>query len=311
MLNYIVRRVLYMIPIMLGIALVVFILFNLVGGDPVLVMLGKHVNQQAIDDLRAELGLNKPLYMQFFDFLKQIVTMDFGRSYSTKQDIFQMMRDTAPVSFVVAFPAFVISVIMAIALALFVAFWRGSWIDRFIVVGCVMLISIPSLAYILFGQYLLAYQYGWFPISGFSWGFPDTLSYIGLPTLILIALSLGGELRFYRTIMLDEVYQDYIRTARSKGLSERVVMFKHVLKNAMIPIITTVVIEIPFLITGSLLVESFFGLPGMGSMIVDALNTSDFPVLKASVVVLSIFYMIANLVSDILYSLVDPRITLK
>lgn len=311
MLNYIIRRVLYMIPILFGIALVTFLLFNVVGGDPTLTMLGKHVSQQAIDDLRRELGLNKPLYMQFIDFLKQIVTLDFGRSYSTKQDIFWMMRQTAPVSFVVAFPAFVISVALAIALSLFVAFWRGSWIDRVIVVACVVLISVPSLAYILFGQYFLAYQWGIFPISGFAWGFPDTINYIALPVIILIALSLGGELRFYRTIMLDEVYQDYIRTARSKGLSERIVMFKHVLKNAMIPIITSVVIEIPFLITGSLLVESFFGLPGMGSMVIDALNTSDFPVIKASVVVLSIVYMFANLLSDILYSLVDPRISLK
>lgn len=310
MFNYIIRRVIYMIPILFGIALVVFLLFNVVGGDPVLSMLGKHISQQAIDDLRRELGLNKPLYMQFIDFLKQIVTMDFGRSYATKQEIFSMMKATAPVSLIVAVPAFIISVLLAIALSLFVAFWRGSWIDRSIVVLCVVLISVPSLAYILFGQYFLAYQYGWFPISGFSWG-PETLSYISLPVIILVALSLGGELRFYRTIMLDEIYQDYIRTARSKGLSERVVMFKHVLKNAMIPIITAVVIEIPYLITGSLLIESFFGIPGMGSMIIDAFNTSDFPVIKASVVVLSIMYMLANLVSDIMYSLVDPRIALK
>jgi len=310
MFNYIIRRVIYMIPILLGIALVVFLLFNVVGGDPVLSMLGKHISQQAIDDLRRELGLNKPLYLQFLDFLKQIVTMDFGRSYATKQEIFSMMKATAPVSLVVAVPAFIISVLLAIALSLFVAFWRGSWIDRTIVVLCVVLISVPSLAYILFGQYFLAYQYGWFPISGFSWG-EETLSYITLPVIILVALSLGGELRFYRTIMLDEIYQDYIRTARSKGLSERVVMFKHVLKNAMIPIITAVVIEIPYLITGSLLIESFFGIPGMGSMIIDAFNTSDFPVIKASVVVLSIMYMLANLVSDIMYSLVDPRIALK
>lgn len=310
MLNYIIRRVVYMVPIMFGIALVVFLLFNVVGGDPVLSMLGKHISQQAIDDLRRELGLNKPLYLQFVDFLKQIVTMDFGRSYATKQEIFSMMQNTAPVSLVVALPGFIISVLLAIGLSLFVAFWRGTWIDRAIVVACVVFISIPSLAYILFGQYFLAYQLGLFPISGFSWG-PEVLSYITLPVIILIALSLGGELRLYRTLMLDEIYQDYIRTARSKGLSERVVMFKHVLKNAMIPIITMVIIEIPYLITGSLLIESFFGIPGMGSMIVDAFNTSDFPVIKASVVVLSIFYMIANLVSDIMYSLVDPRISLK
>jgi len=173
------------------------------------------------------------------------------------------------------------------------------------------MISLPSLAYILFGQYLLAYKLDWFPISGYESAFPQFMSYIALPTLILIALSIGGELRFYRTVMLDEINQDYIRTARSKGLSERKVMFKHVLKNAMIPIITNVVIEIPLLITGSLLLENFFAVPGMGAQIVDAFNTSDLPVIKANVMVLSILYMVFNLLTDVLYSVVDPRVALK
>ena len=222
-----------------------------------------------------------------------------------------MIVRAAPVSVILVAPSFLMSIIISISLALFVAFWRGTWIDRSIVVACVFLISMPSLAYILFGQYLLAYKLDLFPISGFEQSFPGILSYIALPTLILIALSLGSELRFYRTVMLDEINQDYIRTARSKGLSERVVMFKHVLKNAMIPIITSVVIEIPFLITGSLLLENFFAVPGMGAQIVDAFNTSDLPVIKAEVMVLSILYMVFNLLTDIMYSLVDPRVTLK
>ncbi len=310
MFQYILRRVLYMVPILFGIALVTFLLFNVVGGDPVLVMVGRHANAQLIAEMRAELGLDRPLFYQFLDFLKQIVTFDYGRSYSTKQDIMTMIASTAPVSFMLALPGFVISHLISVSLALFVAFWRGTWIDRSIVVFCVFLISVPSLAYILFGQYFLAYQMGWFPISGFAWG-PEMVAYIALPVIIWIALSLGAELRFYRTVMLDEVSQDYIRTARSKGLSERIVMFKHVLKNAMIPIITSVVIEIPILITGALLLESFFGIPGMGSQIVDAFNTSDIPVIKAQVMLLSILYMVFNLISDICYSLVDPRITLK
>jgi peptide/nickel transport system permease protein len=311
MLNYIIRRVLYMIPILLGIALVTFLLFNVVGGDPVLLMVGRHANPQMIAELRHELGLDRPLYMQFLDFLRQIVTFDYGRSFATKQEVISMIVRAAPVSFILVLPSFVISVLLSITLALFVAFWRGTWIDRAIVVICVFLISVPSLAYILFGQYLLAYKLGWFPISGFESGFPEVMSYIALPTFILIALSLGGELRFYRTVMLDEINQDYIRTARSKGLTETVVMFKHVLKNAMIPIITNVVIEIPFLITGSLLLENFFAIPGMGAQIVDAFNTSDLPVIKAEVMILSILYMVFNLITDVLYSLVDPRVALK
>jgi peptide/nickel transport system permease protein len=310
MFQYIVRRVLYMVPILFGIALITFFLFNVVGGDPVLIMVGKHATPQAIADLRAELGLDQPLYMQFLDFLRQVATFDYGRSYATKREIFSMIADAAPVSLALAIPGFLISNTLSISLALFVAFWRGTWIDRTIVVVSVLLISLPSLAYILFGQYFLSYKLGLFPISGFSWG-PEIVSFLALPVIIWVFLSVGGELRFYRTVMLDEISQDYIRTARSKGLTERVVMFKHVLKNAMIPIITSLVIQIPFLITGALLLESFFGIPGMGSILIDAFNTSDFPVIKAEVMILSILYLIFNLLTDICYSFADPRITLK
>jgi peptide/nickel transport system permease protein len=310
MVNYIIRRVLYMVPILFGIALITFLLFNVVGGDPVLLMVGKHATPQTIEDMRRELGLNQPLYKQFLDFLWQIVTFDYGRSYSTKQDIFSMVQATAPVSLILAASSFLISNTISISLSLLVAFWRGTWIDRSIVVVSVLLISLPSLAYILFGQYFLSYYLGWFPISGFNWG-SDLFHYLALPVLILVVLSVGGELRFYRTVMLDEVSQDYIRTARSKGLAERVVMFKHVLKNALIPIITSLVVQIPFLITGALLIESFFALPGMASLLIDAFNTSDLPVIKAEVMLLSMLYMVFNLISDICYSLADPRITLK
>lgn len=310
MVNYIIRRVLYMVPILFGIALITFLLFNVVGGDPVLLMVGKHATPQTIEDMRRELGLDQPLYKQFLDFLWQIITFDYGRSYSTKQDIFAMVKATAPVSLILAATSFLISNTISISLSLLVAFWRGTWIDRSIVVVSVLLISLPSLAYILFGQYFLSYKMGWFPISGFNWG-PDMFYYLALPVIILVVLSVGGELRFYRTVMLDEVSQDYIRTARSKGLAERVVMFKHVLKNALIPIITSLVVQIPFLITGALLIESFFALPGMASLLIDAFNTSDLPVIKAEVMLLSMLYMVFNLISDICYSLADPRITLK
>ncbi len=311
MLQYSIRRIAYMIPILFGIALITFILFNVVGGDPVLVMLGKHANPQSIAEMRAQLGLDKPLFLQFFDFLKQILTFDFGRSYSTKQEISEMIISAAPVSFSFAFPAFMISLFISVSLSLVVAFYRGRFVDRFFVFVGVIGISIPSLAYILFGQYFLAYQWGMFPISGYSATFPELISYIALPVIIWVALSVGGELRFYRTVMLDEVNQDYIRTARAKGLSETKVMFKHVLKNAMIPVITNVVIEVPFLITGSLLIENFFGIPGLGSQLVDAFNTSDIPLIKAQVVIFSILYMVFSLITDLMYALVDPRVSLK
>ncbi len=311
MFNYVVRRVIYMVPILFGIALVTFILFNVVGGDPVLQMAGKHANEQTLRELRAELGLDRSKPLQFVNYLKQIVTFDYGRSYSTKQDVMSMIWRAAPVSFTVTFPAFLLSNLIAISLALVVAFWRGSLFDKVSVAFCVLLISVPSLAYILFGQYFLSYKMGWFPISGYVASVPDIFAYLALPVIIMIILSIGGELRFYRTVMLDEISQDYIRTARAKGLTERVVMFRHVLKNAMIPIITSVVLEIPFLIVGGLLIENFFGIPGMGSQIVDAFNTSDFPMIKAQVMTLSMMYMVFNLFTDVLYSVVDPRITLR
>lgn len=311
MLNYILRRVAYMIPILFGITLVTFLLFNVVGGDPVLLMVGKHATPQLIAELRHELGFDQPLWKQYIDFVSQIAQFDFGRSYATKQNVFEMIKAAAPVSLVVALPAFLISVALAIGLSLIVAFWRGTLVDRGIVVFSVFLISAPSLAYILFGQYYLAYRAELFPISGFTWEFPEILAYLGLPLIIWLALTLGSEIRFYRTVMLDEINQDYIRTARAKGLNESRVMFKHVLKNAMIPIITSVVIEIPFLIIGSLILESFFSIPGMGSMLIDALNNSDFPVIKANVVIFSLLYMIFNLLTDLLYSVVDPRVSLK
>jgi peptide/nickel transport system permease protein len=311
MFQYAVRRIAYMVPILFGIALITFILFNVVGGDPVLVMLGKHANPQSIAEMRAQLGLDQPLPVQFVQFLKQIVTFDFGRSYSTKQEISTMIIGAAPVSFSFAFPAFIIALSISISCSLLVAFYRGRWVDKLFILAGVIGISVPSLAYILFGQYFLAYKMGWFPISGYSGEFPEIISYISLPVIIWIALSIGGELRFYRTVMLDEVNQDYIRTARAKGLSETKVMFKHVLKNAMIPIITSVIIEVPFLITGSLLIENFFGIPGLGSQLVDAFNTSDIPLIKAEVVIFSILYMVFGLLTDLMYGVVDPRVSLK
>lgn len=311
MLNYIIRRLLYTIPILFGIALITFLLFNVVGGDPAAVMMGKHGDPARLAELRAELGLDRPMWVQFMHFMKQVVTFDYGRSYSSKQDVLTMLISAAPISFILAFPGFLITLVLSISTALFVAFWRGTWIDRLIVISSIVLISFPTLAIILFAQYFLAYKWELFPISGFALGFPETLSFIALPAIIWVTISFGGELRFFRTVMLDEINQDYIRTARSKGLNERVIMFKHVLKNAMIPIITNVVLEIPFLITGALLLESFFSIPGMGSQIIDAFNTSDLPVIKAQVMILSILYIIFNLLTDVMYSLVDPRVTLK
>lgn len=171
--------------------------------------------------------------------------------------------------------------------------------------------SIPSLAIVLFGQYFFAYKLGWFEISGYEHGFPNFIPYVILPILLYIVIFFGSDTRFYRTVVLDEAYQDYVRTARSKGLSEIKVMFKHVLKNSMIPILTTIITQIPGLILGLLFAESFFSIPGLGAMTINAINNSDFPVIKALTIMSAVGFILSNVVTDVLYTIVDPRMKLK
>ena len=309
--QYIIRRLFYAIPILIGVTLLIFLLFNVVAGDPTLVLLGKYATAQQMAELRHELGLDRPLFVQYLDTLQSAFTLDFGRSWATKQHIAQMIKTGGAVSLTLSIPAFVIASLAAIAIALLAAFFRGTLLDRSLVVLSVIMMSISLLAYILFGQWVLAYKLGWFEIAGYEYGFPDFIPYIILPAIIWIVLSIGPDMRFYRTVMLDEVYQDYVRTARAKGLSYRVILFKHVLKNAMIPIITNLVIQLPTLILGALLIENFFGIPGLGSITLQAINNSDFPVIKAMTILSSVLYILFNIIIDVLYTWVDPRVKLQ
>ena len=300
-----------MVPVVLGVCAIIFVLFNLVSPDPTLIMLGKHASAKQMLELRRELGLDRPWFIQYLDVVKSAFTFDFGRSWSTKQEILEMIKVGAIPSLTLSLPAFLFSSIISISISLFVSFYRGTGIDRFAVFTCVGMMSISSLAYILFGQKILAFELGLFEISGYEAGFPYFVPYILLPLVIWVILGLGPDVRFYRTIILDEIYQDYVRTARAKGLSEKVILFKHVLKNAMIPIITYVVIQIPFLILGALLLESFFGIPGLGGITLNAINSSDFPVIRAMTILSAIAYIIFSVITDVLYTLVDPRVRLK
>lgn len=308
---YFLRKIFSTIPTVFGVSLVVFFLFNLIGGDPTYQMVGRHANAQQIQELRHEYGFDKPKYIQFGLYLKQIVTFDYGRSYATKQPIKQMIIDGIGPSLSLMVPSFILTTLFAISIGLLVAYFRGTWIDKFSVVVCVFGMSISMLAYILFGQYFLSFRLGWFPISGYEVTWPERLQYIALPLIIFVVVSLGYDVRFYRTAILEETNQDYVRTARSKGLSEPIIFFKHVLKNSMIPIITNVVVEIPLLILGAFLLESFFGIPGLGSITIDAVHNSDLPVIKAMTTLVAVLYIAGNLATDILYTLVDPRVNLK
>lgn len=311
MTKYIIRRLLYMIPVLLGVSLIIFLLFNVVSGDPTAVLLGKNATARQMADLREQLGLNKPLIAQYFDVVKSAFTFDFGYSWATKQEISKMIMQGAYPSICLSIPAFILSTIISLVISLFVAYHRGKGIDLFVRFVCIAGMSISALAYILFFQWFFAYKLGWFEISGFEEGFPNWIPYIALPAIIWIVLSIGPDVRFFRTVILDEIYQDYVRTARSKGLSELTILLRHVLRNAMIPIITYTVIQIPSLILGALLLENFFSIPGLGGMTLNALNSSDFPVMKAMAIITSVGYILFALLSDILYTVADPRIKFK
>lgn len=299
-----------MIPILMGICLLIFVIFNVVAGDPTIALLGKHATARQMAELRHGLGLDKPWFLQYVDILKSAFTFDFGRSWASKQKITAMLQSGTWVSITLVIPAFIITSLLAIGMALLAAFYRGRLLDKTLVVVTVMLTSISALAYILFGQWLLAYKLGWFEIAGYDYHFPEMLSYIVLPIIILVILSIGSDMRFYRTVILDEMHQDYVRTARAKGLSERMVLMKHVLKNATISIVTNLVIQLPTWLLGTILVESFFGIPGLGGIMLHAINNSDFPVIKAMTILSAIFYITLNLMTDVLYTWLDPRIKL-
>lgn len=308
---FIIRRLINTIPTLFGIALLIFVLFDMVGGDPTYQMLGRHASPQQIAEVRREYGFDQPKVVQFGNYLKQIVTFDYGRSYATKQKISTMIMDGVGPSLTLMIPAFFLLQFLSISVALLVAYFRGKMIDRIGVFFCVFGMSLPMLAYILFGQYFFAYKLGWFPISGFERGFPAAFEFIALPAILYILVSLGYEVRYYRTAILEETNQDYVRTARAKGLNEPRVFFKHVLKNSMVPIITNVVLEIPLLILGAFLLESFYGIPGLGGLTITAVNNSDLPVIKAMTTFTTLLLIFGNLVTDVLYTLVDPRVSLK
>ena len=306
---YIIRRLLYMVPIVIGVLLVTFCLFTLVGGDISQQIAGKNADAETIAEIRHEYGFDKPLFLswdsQFLAHFKKAFTFHFGRALDREKVSDKILRGIGP-SLSLTVPMFVGTLVISISFALIVAFLRGTVWDQLIVILCVAGMSIPYLSFIIFGQYFFAYELDWFPIF-YDPSQPMSLSVV-LPAMIGIVAGLGSNLRFYRTIMLDEIRSDYVRTAFAKGLSTRTVLFKHVLKNAMIPIITSVVLSIPYLILGSLLLERFFGIPGLGYLMIEAINARDFFVLNAMTFILALLIALFTLLTDICYAWVDPRV---
>ncbi|GLR14253.1 ABC transporter permease [Chitinimonas viridis] len=310
--TYLLRRIWQMIPTLAGVMLLVFFLFNVFGGDPAAILAGKVASKEKIDAIREQLGLNAPIWVQLWIFVKQVFTFDFGASWSTNEAVSAIILQKAPVSLTVMLQVWLLDAIVAVTLAVAVAYKRGSFTDRAVMGICTAAMSISLLLYVVVGQWLLAYKLEWFPVLGWSDDFWTNVStYAPLPILLLLFVSIAPSLRLYRSFVVEETGQDYARTARAKGASEHRVMFVHVLRNAAVPIVTNLALALPGLFVGSFLIEMVFSIPGLGKEIVNAVQRSDFPVIKAITVYLAMFAMAVNLLVDVLYKRLDPRVELK
>ncbi len=325
MISYLVRRVLYAIPILVGVNLFTFLLFFVVNSpdDMARMQLGqKRVSEEAVAKWKQERGYDKPLLFNsaasgtgkvtetiFFEKSVPLFWFDFGHAEDGR-DIAHEIRTRMGPSLAIALPVFLVGLMAYISFALLMAFFRGTYIDLAGVLLCVVAMSVSGMFYIIGGQYLVSKLWNLAPISGFGEGL-DAWKFVVLPVFIGVIGGVGASSRWYRTIFLEEVGKDYVRTARSKGLAEGRIQFGHVLRNGLIPILTGVVVVIPSLFLGSLITESFFGIPGLGSYTIDAINNQDFSVVRAMVFLGSVLYIVGLILTDVSYTLADPRIRLQ
>lgn len=308
---YLIRRLWQTLPTLFGVVLLVFVLFKGFGGDPAEILGGLNATPAQVDAIRQQLGLNQPLWVQFAIFLRQIVTFDWGQSWATHEAVSHLFATRLPATLTVMTPILVLETLLAIPFAIFVACVRGSLTDRAIMVATTVALSISFLVYVIVGQYVFAFQLGWFPVQGWSDSVATNLRvYAPLPVLLAVAVSLAPQTRLYRTFFLDEIGHDYVRTARAKGLTETSVLLRHVLRNALIPILTNVAVSLPGIFVGSFLIEVFFSIPGLGRELLLAVNRSDYPVIQAFAIYTAVITMAVNLATDLLYTLVDPRVVL-
>lgn len=325
MIHYLIRRLLYALPILLGVNLLTFLLFFVVNtpDDMARMHLGtKHVTPAAIAHWKVVHGYDKPLFYQasahgsdtwtdtvFFDKSLRMFALDFGQS-DDGRNIAREIRTRAGPSLEIALPVFALGLLTNISFALLLVLFRATYLDRFGVMLAVALMSISGLFYIIAGQYFVAKLWHWVPISGYVGGL-DSWRFIVLPVVVSIVAGIGGGSRWYRSIFLEEMSKDYVRTARAKGLSEWRILFRHVLQNGLIPILTGAVVVLPLLFMGSLLTESFFGIPGLGSYTIDAIQAQDFAIVRAMVFIGSVLYIVGLSLTDIAYSWADPRVRLN
>ena len=312
MMSYLLRRLWQMVPTLAGVVLGVFFLFKGFGGDPAEILAGLNASPEQVEQIRDQLGLNRPVWEQLAIFVGQILQFDWGRSWATNEPVAQLFATRLPATLTVMTPILVLDARLAIPFALAVAAVRGSLTDRAIMVATTVALSVSFLVYVIVGQWLFAFQLGWFPVQGWTdsvW--TNLTTYAPLPVLLAVMVGISPQMRLYRSFFLDEIGQDYVRTARAKGLGERAVLMKHVLRNALIPILTNVSMQLPGIFVGSFLIEVFFSIPGIGREVMLAVNRSDYPVIQAVTIYLAVITMVINLLTDLLYKAVDPRVTLK
>jgi len=325
MFAYVARRIIYAFPVLIGVNIIAFSLFFIVNSpdDMARAQLGqKHIKQEAVEQWKQERGYDKPLFINkeqksikkitdtlFFDKSVKLFAFNFGSSDAGRDIGYDLKQRMWP-SLIIAIPTLLLGLLVNITFAMLMAFFRRTYLDLTGVVICVVLMSISGLFYIIGGQYFMGKILKIFPISGYQPGL-DAIKFIVMPVIVGVIGGIGAGSRWYRTIFLEESHKDYVRTGRAKGLSELRVLFKHILKNAMIPILTGVVVVIPFLFMGSLILESFFGIPGLGSYTIDAIQQQDFAIVRSMVFIGSVLYITGLILTDISYTLVDPRIRLE
>ncbi|ASA57777.1 ABC transporter permease [Vibrio gazogenes] len=314
-LRYCLRKLIYSLPLLFGVTLISFVLMVYFGPDKTYDLLGRNPTVEEINAIRHELGYDQPFWVRYLHYLQQVVTFDFGYSDSSGESVTTILERTIPISLLLALPGFILGHLISIGLGLFASHYRGRWIDKLVMSSSVIGMSISYLIIIIVLQLIFCSSYGLnlFPVYGWEVNsLSSYLYYVTVPTLCSIFVSVGYSTRFYRALFVEEMTRDHIRTVRAFGHSHLQVLFKHVLKNALIPILTRIVFSIPFvMIGGSLLLESYFGIPGVGLITYNAITTGDLPVLKAVIVLLTLVFIVIVSTVDILYKLVDPRISLK
>lgn len=327
MLRYTIKRLLQLIPTTVGVLLLTFVLFYVVGGSSAEVALGQHADAASIEAFNARYGYDKPLLLgswsqteglplkdriaklfdsQFVNYIASLAKGDLGESVAYGMRVSEVLKNGVVPSLTITVPILIGGTVIALMLAMAAAVHRGGVVDKAVLLGSTLLMSINYVVWILAGQFVLSYKLGLFPV----WGF-EGVTYLILPVIIGIASGLGRDIRYFRTVLLDEMGRPYIRTAISKGLSKNRVVWGHLFPNALIPVVTYVSLSIPYLFTGSLLLESFFGIPGLGGVSINAIHSADVATVRAIVILGSLLYQIVNLITDLCYAWLDPRVTAK